>query len=99
MDDPVGAFFVRWGFLIWGLSIISFLAMFWAHGVNQKLHYLIRQVEKRAREEGDRFINAHKPSAQIKPLVSKVVSPIIGICIIGAAILFMLIIPIWLRNR
>ena len=99
MNDTVGTFFLSWGFWIWGIGIISAVAIVWAHDVNQKLHYLLRQAGGRAREEGNRFIKAHNPSAQKRDLVSKSVSPIVGICIIGAAIFFMIIIPVWLRNQ
>ncbi len=99
MNDAEGTFFLRWGFWIWGIGIISAVAIIWVRDVNQKLHYLLRQVGERAREEDNRFIKAHNPSAQRKNLVFKSVSSSVGICIIGAAILFMFIIPIWLRNR
>lgn len=86
---------------LWILGITIFLAiiMMW-HDVSQKLNYILVRLEKAGREKEGTLIAGHNlPKRDINTALGNTLSPIVSVCIIGAAILFFVIIPIFLRSR
>ncbi len=86
---------------LWILGIMTFIAiiMMW-HDLNQKLNYILSCLDRTRREKEDDFIAGQNlPSRNINVALGNSVPPIVSVCIIGAAILFFVIVPILLRNR
>ena len=82
-----------WGLLIFGIAFILTIILAWCHDVNQKLRYILVRLERIGREKDaplERNINAAP---------RKAVSPVVAVGVIGAAIFFLVLIPIWFINK
>ena len=90
------SFVTTWGLLIFAVAFILTVILVWCHDVNQKLRYILERLEKIGREKDDKF---NPLAGNISAAPSKAVSSIVAVGIIGAAILFLVLIPIWLINR
>jgi len=96
---------VTWGFWILAVALLVTVGFLWCHGVNQKLRYILGRLEQLGGGKGG------QPEAGVVPLpkaqraqaprpASKGNVPsVVAVIIIGAAIFFLFIVPVWMINR
>ena len=93
-------FISAWGLGILGLGIILIVVVIWCHTVNQKLRYIMGILEKTDPGIEDKSLIDSRPfKRSVSGLTDRSISPIIAVMIIGAAIFFLFIIPVWLINN
>lgn len=104
--NPINvALVTTWGLWILSVAILVAGALVWCHDVNKKLHYILARLEVTDREKDEQIIpdipsrERIVPTSPHKAPSSKAVSPLVALCIIGAAIIILFVIPIWLINR
>lgn len=99
--NPLGyGLVVTYGLWILGIAIILTISWIWCNDVNQKLRYILEQLEKIGREsDGQSIIEIKSFERKVSVPPGQSVSALAAVFIIGTAILVLFIIPIYLINR
>jgi len=99
------ALVTTWGLWILSVAILVAGTLVWCHDVNKKLRYILGRLDVPNKEIETQIIPDFIPRGGIGAAVphkapqSKAVPPLVAVCIIGAAIIILFVIPIWLINR